>query len=151
MTIGVAAMDSAWAASEGVVSGAGSRSSSTVSSIRIWPRRNAPSSVTNAVVTTSPQTRPEAADFQFLSGDIAAHRARHDDRVGAHVLAGDASRLADDQHAAQGDLAFERALDADAARAVDGAVPDHARAKHRGDALDGLDEVVGVRWGWCCV
>ena len=34
-TIGVEAMDSAWAASEGVVSGAGSRSSSTVSSIRI--------------------------------------------------------------------------------------------------------------------
>ena len=33
--IGVEAMDSAWAASEGVVSGAGSRSSSTVSSILI--------------------------------------------------------------------------------------------------------------------
>src|SRR5688572_33150555 len=34
-TIGVEAIDSAWAASEGVVSGAGSRSSSTVSSMRI--------------------------------------------------------------------------------------------------------------------
>src|SRR5687768_12512477 len=58
-------MDSAWAASEGVVSGAGSRSSSTVSSIRICPRRKAPSSVTNAVVTTSPQTRPEPRISSF--------------------------------------------------------------------------------------
>ena len=35
-----------------------SRPRSTASSMRIWPRRKAPSSVAKAVVTISPQTRP---------------------------------------------------------------------------------------------
>ena len=40
--------------------------------------------------------------------------------------------------AAQGNLTFERALNADAARAVDRAMPDDARTQHGGDTLDGL-------------
>ena len=43
-----------------------------------------------------------------------------------HVLRAAATGLADDQHAAQSNLPFERAFDTDTARAVDGAMPDDA-------------------------
>jgi hypothetical protein len=73
-----------------------------------------------------------------MGGNVAAHRACDNDGVGAHVLAGDASCLADDEHTAQGNLALERAFNADAARAVDRTMPDDSRTKHRGYPLHGL-------------
>ena len=85
-----------------------------------------------------PPNSARSADFQFLGGDVSANRSGNDDGIGAHILTGDASRLADDEHAAQGDLAFEGAFNADAARAVDAAVPDDARAQHRSNAFDSL-------------
>src|SRR3972149_3014669 len=90
---------------------------------------------------------PGGADFQFLGGDVAAYRACDDDGVGAYVLAGNAPRLADDQHASQGDLAFECAFNADAARAVDASMPNHARAEYRGDAFHSLNRLRGVSRG----
>ena len=88
-----------------------------------------------------------AADFQFLSRDVAAYCTRHNDSVGADVLTSHTSCFAYDEHTAKGDLTFERSLNADAARAINGAVPDDARAEHRGDALNGLDRLWGFSGG----
>ena len=81
---------------------------------------------------------PGGTDLDLLGGDIPLDRPRHDDIGGAHILAGHLAGLADHQHAFQADLPFEHAFDTHAPGAAQAALPDHPRAKYRGDAFHRL-------------
>src|SRR5688500_9551881 len=89
------------------------------------------------------------ADLEFLRGDVAAHGAGHNHVIGADIFTGDAAALAHHQHAAQGDLPFEGALDAHTARAGDLAFPDDARPEHGRDAFHGLHDGRGGELSCC--